>query len=89
MKKILKKIYNYRSKSLHAGTPFPIPMCESPPLITDNNGKKIPSEKGMVSLAFHTSEGSWLPEDAPLNLNAFAIITREVILQWWRSLLVR
>ena len=71
MKKIFKKIYGYRSKALHAGTPFPLPMCEAPPQIT-SNGQKIFSEKGMLSLAFHTQEGSWLPEDAPLNLNAFA-----------------
>ena len=88
MKKIFKKIYSYRSKALHAGTPFPIPMCEPPPQTYDNNGNKVFSEKGMVSRAFHTPEGSWLPEDTPLNLNAFAIITRRVILEWWESLLI-
>lgn len=88
MKKIFEKIYNYRSKALHAGTPFPLPMCEPPPRTNDDNGNKVFSEKGMVSLAFHTPEGSWLPEDTPLNLNAFVIITRKVILEWWNSLLI-
>lgn len=44
MGKIFKKIYHYRSKSLHEGTPFPPPMCEMPPQIT-NNGEKRFSEK--------------------------------------------
>lgn len=28
--KYLRQIYDYRSKALHGGTPFPFPLCESP-----------------------------------------------------------
>lgn len=31
LKPVLKIIYDHRSRALHDGTPFPLPMCEQPP----------------------------------------------------------
>lgn len=75
----LKKIYEYRSQALHAGRPFPLPMCEAP---TDWEG--IPGERP----SFHgtwTQNGSWAKEDIPMYLHLFEYIVRHALTTWWRE----
>jgi hypothetical protein len=37
MKKSLERVYDYRSKALHGGKPFPHPMCGPPVSIGDDS----------------------------------------------------
>lgn len=80
--KILRTIYDYRSKALHAGVPFPSPMGESPFM----HERRIPSEKGSIGLAAYHLGGSWNATDLPVNLNLFAMVTRRMLLAWLESL---
>lgn len=79
LKKILNKIYEHRSSALHAGIPFPAPMCRRP----DKSGTADFSEKGVTSLAESTLGATWTPEDAPMSLNTFQYFVRASLLKWW------
>lgn len=83
LKKTLNKVYEYRSRSLHGGLPFPAPMYEPPFYF---NAKSKPSEVPLTGLASHSHGGTWLPEDMPINLHCFHYITRGTLLNWWLSL---
>jgi len=74
----LKKIYNYRSRALHGGLPFPAPMCMAP--LIDNN---LYAEKPMGAMS--TRGGVWVAEDIPIHLHMFEYIVRKVLLKWWSS----
>jgi hypothetical protein len=82
LKPILKKIYDLRSRALHAGVPFPAPMCTYP----DRRGTDTPAEKAVTSLATQTQGGQWVPEDAPIALHAFQHFVRGALLGWWDRL---
>ena len=84
LKKVLRKVYKYRSRSLHGGKPFPVPMLRSPRIIDINSP---PSEVPSVGLASYSQGGTWLPKDVPINLHCFHYITRGVLLNWWRDAL--
>ena len=75
----LRKIYKYRSLALHAGIPFPAPLCE-PPYV--HLGDPAPVERGTIALASATLGGSWAAKDLPVNLNLFQQFVREAILTW-------
>ena len=79
MKDALMMIYDYRSRALHDGTPFPKPMCEPPELI-DNRNSEAPS-----GLAVGTLGAVWKREDLPMLLHTFEYIARNAILNWWRA----
>jgi hypothetical protein len=81
MRKTLSKIYDYRSKALHDGTPFPAPMCE-PPFYPPEWGVTY-SEKP-IGGAVGTMGGTWLAEDIPLLLHTFEYITRGTLINWWK-----
>ena len=83
LKKILNIIYKYRSIALHAGTPFPTPLCR-PPDVT--NKAEVVSEKGCLGLAAHTMGGSWKSEDLPMTMNTFSYFVNEVLNSWWDSM---
>jgi len=72
-----KKIYEYRSKALHGGVPFPAPMC-SPPDLIDNQYWQRPSGLARSSLG-----STWIKEDLPMNLHLFHYLSREILLAWW------
>ncbi|MDF8362389.1 hypothetical protein [Achromobacter anxifer] len=78
LKKVLETIYAHRSHALHAGIPFPAPMCRPP---DEFEGKF--SEKGVTSLAESTQGATWLPKDAPMSLNTFQYFVRASLLKWW------
>jgi hypothetical protein len=82
LRKILRKIYDYRSKALHEGRPFPAPMSEIP---YSAKGWVAPAEKPM-GMASSTQGGVWLAEDTPILLHTFEYITRSVLLSWWGRL---
>ena len=86
LKKVLGKVYHYRSRALHAGVPFPAPMFE-PPFVAQSNepGSEVP----LIGLGAYSSGGTWIPKDVPINLHAFHYITRYALLNWWERELVQ
>jgi hypothetical protein len=84
LKKVINKVYEYRSRSLHGGILFPAPMFEPPFHI--NTGSHA-SEVPLTGLASHSQGGTWMPKDTPINLHCFQYITRGVLLKWWQSII--
>lgn len=82
LKKILKKVYDLRSRALHAGAPFPAPMCTHP----DRRESGAPAERAITALATQTLGAQWIPEDAPVTLHTFQYIVRSALLSWWDHL---
>lgn len=82
MKAALRKIYAYRSRALHSGTPFPNPMCRAP--LRHRDGE-IPEEIP-AGLASGALGATWLAEDTPMLLHTFAHIARGALLNWWTSM---
>jgi hypothetical protein len=78
----IEKVYHYRSRALHGGTPFPKPMCV-PPRSYDASGVV---EERPTGLAAATLGATWLAEDLPMYLQLFVHITRGALLKWWNSL---
>jgi hypothetical protein len=76
------KIYDYRSRSLHSGEPFPAPMCD-PPWPDHDNGSWQEAPLGNAS---HSQDSSWLAEDAPMLLSTFEYIAHGALLNWWKHL---
>lgn len=78
----LRTIYNYRSKALHAGKPFPHPMCTLP---SRSGGDNVPAERPL-GLATTTQGGTWEHKDTPMHLHTFEYIVRSSLLAWWKSM---
>ncbi len=81
----LALIYGHRSKSLHAGTAFPLPMCEAPRLAKKDNDVITVQEKP-EGLATSSRGASWTQEQTPMLLNTFEHLVRGALLNWWASL---
>jgi len=84
LKKAFKLIYDYRSKALHDGRPFPFPMCD-PPFMPNRKDPTILAEKPL-GLATSASGGTWVSIDTPMLLNTFEYIVRNVLIKWWMSM---
>jgi hypothetical protein len=80
LRRALSLIYNYRSKALHAGKPFPAPMCWPPNLCADPLAEKLP---GGAAGGFG---GIWRSTHIPMLLHVFEHLTRGTLLRWWESL---
>lgn len=78
MKKVYAKVYDYRSKALHEGLPFPAPMC-LPPMRFDTGGPVPETPSGLGS---STMGGRWDHKDTPILLNTFVWITHTSIMNW-------
>ena len=85
LKKTFNKIYDYRSKALHEGTPFPEPMCRPP---TRDHQNQMLAERPDVGLAEASLRASWKAKDVPMNLHLFEYVVRHSLLSWWRSMIV-
>jgi|ERR1035437_1644919 hypothetical protein len=83
LQKSFRKIYDWRSKALHGGIPFPIPMCEKP---QEHDGvlDEIPTAIAQSALG-----GNWLAEDTPMYLFLFEYIARNSLIKWWKSMLTQ
>lgn len=84
LEKIFNKVYSYRSKALHGGTPFPKPMCRPP---TRDYSNQILIERPDVGLAEASLGASWKAEDVPIHLHIFEYIVRHSLLNWWGSMI--
>lgn len=81
MSDYLRTIYTYRSDSLHAGTPFPWPMCQIPRKFE----RGIPIERPL-GISAGIPGASWLAKDVPMLLSTFEYIARSALQQWWHEL---
>jgi hypothetical protein len=79
----LSQIYEYRSLALHAGVPFPAPMCSPPFSVSHEN--ETPTERPL-GLAVASSGGVWKYEDLPMHLHVFAYIVRGALMKWWEGM---
>lgn len=84
MKKALSLIYGHRSKNLHNGTAFPMPMCQAP--FVSKANEVIAVQEIPEGLALASRGASWKMDKTPMLLNAFEHIVRGALLNWWRSL---
>jgi hypothetical protein len=80
LKTLVRKVYSYRSRSLHDGIPFPVPMLEPPYYRTPES---CASEVPLKGLSSHSKGGTWLPDDLPMNLHCFHYIARGALIKWW------
>ena len=78
------KIYEYRSKALHEGVPFPAPMCE-PPVKEDPSWQAAGENLIGRGLAISMHGGTWLATDLPMTLHVFEYIARRAINACWSS----
>lgn len=76
----LRVIYDWRSRDLHQGIPFPAPMCEPP-----HPREKVAAER-FQALAASQHGGSWPAARMPMYLHVFAFIVRQALLNWWLAL---
>jgi hypothetical protein len=83
LRESLRMIYQYRSKALHSGKPFPAPMCGGGVGLEWSGG--VPSER-VLGLGIHERGSTWLERELPMSLHLFEYIARTAILGWWRSL---
>ncbi len=84
VKEALSLIYGHRSKSLHEGTAFPLPMCEGPHTV--RQGDSVAVQEKPFGLATSSRGASWKSEKTPMLLNTFEHIVRGALLNWWASL---
>ncbi len=70
----MSTIYAHRSGALHAGTPFPHPMCLLPFPI-----EEVPPEVTAAGLGMGAYGAVWLPEAIPMTLHTFEYIARGAI----------
>jgi hypothetical protein len=81
LKTIFRLIYEYRSRALHDGQPFPAPMCDSPQVFAQGSA---PLERP-IFLASSGMGGVWLAKDIPILLHTFEYVVRRSILSWWSA----
>lgn len=82
LRRVMKKVYHYRSKALHEGKPFPSPMCGPPMAFAGwKHGAEKPIGEAMGGLG-----SVWLATDTPILLNTFEYITRQALLNWAQGL---
>lgn len=74
----IRLIYAYRSKSLHAGKPFPPAMLEAPGRFEHG---QPPIEKPL-GLAVGHGGSVWQAHELPMLLHVFEYVTREALLRW-------
>jgi hypothetical protein len=78
---VLNVIYDWRSRDLHAGVPFPGPMCDPPQ--SDSGGVLC---ECFPALAAQQAGGSWPAARMPMYLHTFAYVVRQALTSWWIAL---
>jgi len=73
----LTVIYDKRSRDLHDGIPFPLPMCQPPYRSARGIASEIPDFPALTA---------WTLADAPMLLQTFEYIVRNVLHAWWSTL---
>lgn len=78
----LSAVYDWRSKALHAGIPFPPPMCEAPYFVRDDWEAPCETVPGLAAM---TQGGVWTRDQMPFGLHLFEYLVRTSLLAWWAS----
>ncbi len=81
LSKALNTIYTHRSKALHSGIPFPAPMCTPPNEYKKGVYQQVPNQLGV-----YMKGATWIGSDMPMNLHLFHYLTREILMNWLKSL---
>jgi len=81
MRAHVRLIYGHRSKALHAGKPFPLPMLSEPRREEDGAVQEVPYGHNAGGLG-----GVWDAAESPMLLATFEHITRGALLRWWDEL---
>lgn len=76
----MSMIYGLRSSALHAGRPFPPPLCAAP------SHFEGAYEERPLGIASGTATSWWSKDDLPMNLHLFEYVARHALLNWWTSL---
>ncbi len=91
LRELVAIVYKWRSQALHAGTPFPAPMCWAP-LVVGRCRIDFPNEvdgavaEVPIGFASGTGDAMWDHKDIPMQLHVFEHITRGALQLWWDSL---
>ncbi|AHJ76816.1 hypothetical protein [Kosakonia sacchari] len=83
---IFKSVYKLRSLALHAGKPFPQPMCSPPDNYFGLAEQAILPPTSNFTPLKSTLGASWSHKEAPINLNVFFHMTHSILNKWWKSL---
>jgi len=88
LRDIFNTIYRLRSNALHAGKPFPQPMCSPPDNFFGISEQAVssPKAKGSFAPKKSTLGATWSYKEAPINLNLFVHMTHSILNKWWDSL---
>jgi len=73
----VKVIYDKRSRDLHDGIPFPLPMCQPPYRSARGIASEVPDLPPVTA---------WTLADAPMLLQTFEYIVRNALHAWWGTL---
>lgn len=84
MRRHAKLIYEHRSKALHAGKPFPMPMQNPPTVESAGAVQEVPWGLNAGGLG-----GVWDASESPMLLQTFEHIARGALLAWWDELPVQ
>ncbi|MDV7222638.1 hypothetical protein [Streptomyces prunicolor] len=79
LRKQVAQVYDYRSRRLHGGVPFPSPLCQVP------FGQEATLEERPTCIASASGNAAWLSEDLPMHLHTFGYIVRGCLLDWWQK----
>jgi hypothetical protein len=74
-------VYEWRSNELHAGIPFPGPLCEPP--IRQENGVTL---ERFAFLASSRSGATWPAERLPMHFHVFAHLVGGALKNWWQQM---
>ncbi|MET8847610.1 hypothetical protein [Amycolatopsis sp. NPDC004625] len=77
--KLSMKVYGFRSEKLHAGIPFPAPLCRR--LLFH----EPPYEERPFGISAAVGNNTWQSDDLPMHLHIFSYIARGCLKNWWTS----
>ena len=83
LKRVFRKIYDYRSRALHDGIPFPGPMC-IPPFLSPAHGEV--AEEKPIGLGSQIGIHAWENKETPILFNTFEYIVRNALNGWWTEI---
>jgi hypothetical protein len=86
LRRMFSKIYGCRSQALHAGVPFPAPMCQYAPIKWDPAWEAVSETPFANVKSLSIQGGTWLAKDMPMALHIFEYVVRSALNAWWGSL---
>ncbi|MEV7767853.1 hypothetical protein [Microbacterium sp. NPDC086615] len=81
MREHARMIYGHRSRALHEGKPFPLPMLSQPGSEEEGTVQEVPYGLNAGGMG-----GVWDALETPMLLSTFEYIARGALLNWWGTL---